>query len=264
MRNTTALTPFVTAALVVVLAGCGSVGSGGGAAPKGNPDARHGPQAVDDYAAVELLRARIIASSDAYYAGGPVANAQTELRAARQAYDGLAGRVRAKDPVVDREVVARFNVLARDLAHKGAPDHYRDLATPLGDQLMDGVSQALVPEAARTDRGVQGEALRRITTRLAATYDATTAADNTGTAKLAFEEAWGLWRRALALTTLIKGNLGGETNAVSGTLSGLRGSAFPDGPSLPGNPATQKVDSAGTKVVDALTKRFGFDAAPTS
>ena len=254
MRRAAAL-----AAICVLAAGCGSSGSGG--VPRGNPDARHGPGAVDDYSAVELLRAKLVASSDSYYAGGSADDARTQLSRARAAYDTVAARVKTKDPVVDREVVARFDTLARDIRAGTSPDHYRDLANPLADQLMDGVSQALVPQAARSDRGVQAEALRRVTQRLAATYDASASGStDIGTARLAFEESWGLWRRALALTTLIKPSLGGQKNTVAGSLNALRGSAFPDGPNLIDAPPTQKVDSAGTKVIDALGKRFGFSA----
>lgn len=247
------------AALAVLLAGCGDSGSSG-SVPRGNPDTRHGPAAVDDYAAVELLRARIVASSDAYYAGGSAGDARTQLARARAAYDVLARRVKKNDPIVDREVVARFDDLARELRRGTPPDHYRDLAAPLGDQLMDGVSQALVPQSARSDRGVQAEALRRVTTRLAATYDASTGGSDDTTTRLAFEESWGLWRRALALTTLIKPDLGGQKDTVAGSLNGLRGSAFPEGPNLLDAPPVDKVDAASTKVVDALDKRFGFDA----
>jgi hypothetical protein len=228
--------------------------------PHGNPDSRHGPRAVDDYASVELLRARLLASSDAYYAGGSAEDARRQLERARGAYDVLAGRVRGNDRAVNREVVARFDVLARDIRRGIAPDHYRDLAGPLADQLMDGVIQALVPQSARTDRGVQAEALRRVTGRLAATYDAAAAGADDTTARLAFEESWGLWRRALALTALIKPDLGGQKSAVAGALNTLRGSAFPDGPALVDSPPAGKVDSARTKVVDALTKRFGFES----
>lgn len=254
MRRAAAL-----AALGLLIAGCGSGGSGS-SVPRGNPDTRHGPAAVDDYAAVELLRAQLIASSDSYYAGGSAADARLQLTRARSAYDVLAPRVKKNDPVVDREVVARFNTLARDIRAGTAPDHYRDLAGPLADQLMDGVSQALVPAAARSDRGVQAEALRRVTARLAATYDASAGAGDDTTARLAFEESWGLWRRALALTAVIKPFLGGEKNTVAGSLNGLRGSAFRDGPTVVDSPPAQKVDSAGTKVNDALSKRFGFDS----
>jgi hypothetical protein len=211
---------------------------------------------VDSYASVELLRALLIASSDSYYAGGSATDARTQLQRARAAYDGLAGRVRAKDPVVDREVVARFDVLQRDIRQGITPDHYRDLAGPLADQLMDGVVQALVPEAARSDRGVQAEALRRVTTRLAATYDASAGGADPDTARLAFEESWGLWRRALALTTLIKPNLGAQKDTIAGSLNALRGTAFPNGPNQLDAPPAQKVDAAETKVVDALQKRF--------
>jgi hypothetical protein len=252
----------VLVALACALSACGGSGSGG--VPQGNPDTRHGPGAVDAYSSVELLRALLIASSDSYYAGGSADDARTQLARARAAYSSLAPRVRAKDPVVDREVVARFNTLARDIGAGTAPDHYRDLAGPLADQLMDGVSQALVPQAARSDRGVQAEALRRVTARLAATYDAAAVGADPKTSRVAFEEAWGLWRRALALTSLIKPNLGAQTGTVSGSLSGLRGSAFQDGPTITDSPAAQKVDSAGTKVIDALNKRFGFDALGAS
>jgi hypothetical protein len=256
MRNRSALTLIVTAAVAV--AGCGS--GGGGSVPKGNPDARHGPMAVDDYAAVELLRARLVASSDGFYAGGSTDDARAQLQRARAAYGVMAGRVKAKDPVVDREVVARFNLLGDELRRGVAPDHYRDLANPLSDQLMDGVSQALVPDAARSDRGVQAEALRRLTKLLTATYDASAGLADETTTRLAFGESWGLWRRALALTALIKPNLGAQKNTVAGTLNGLRGSAFPDGPTMPDSPPAQKVESAGGKVVQALNKRFGFDS----
>jgi hypothetical protein len=251
---------FLIAALVIALAGCGG-GGGGGSVPRGNPDLRHGPAAVDNYSSVELIRALLISSSDAYYAGGSVGDARTQLGRARAGYDVLAGRVKANDPVVDREVVARFNLLTSDLRRGVRPDHYRDLAGPLSDQLMDGVTQALVPEKARTDRGLQAEALRRVTARLDATYDASTTGVNATTGRLAFQEAWGLWRRALALTALIKPSLGGEKGAVSGTLNNLRGSAFPNGPSEVGSPPATKVDSASDKVVKALTKHYGLSAA---
>jgi hypothetical protein len=246
------------AVVALLVTGCGSDGSG--SVPRGNPDSRHGPAAVDDYAAVELLRAKLVASSDSYYAGGSAADARTQLTRARAAYGILAPRVQENDPVVDREVVARFNTLARGIRAGTSPDHYRDLATPLADQLMDGVAQALVPQAARTDRGVQAEALRRVTTRLTGAYDAAAAGADQTTTRLAFEESWGLWRRALALTTLIKPDLGDQKNTVAGSLNGLRGSAFPDGPSLIDAPPASKVEAADQKVTDALNKRFGFNA----
>jgi hypothetical protein len=246
------------AALALLVAGCGSSDSGG--VPRGNPDSRHGPVAVDDYAAVELLRARLVASSDSYYSGGSAADAQLQLERARAAYDVLAPRIKKKDPIVHREVVARFATLERDIRRGTSPDHYRDIATPLADQLMAGVAQAIVPQSARSDRGVQAEALRRVTSRLAATYDAAAAGGDETTTRIAFEEAWGLWRRALALTTLIKSDLGGQKDTVAGSLNALRSSAFPEGPVLVDSPPAQKVEAAGTKVDDALSKRFGFDA----
>lgn len=226
--------------------------------PRGHPDARHGPQAVDDYAAVELLRARLVASSDSYYAGGNAGEANTQLGRARAAYDLLAPRVTRADPLVDREVRARFNALERFIRRGIAPDRYRDLSAPLADQLMDGVVQALIPQAARTDRGVQAEALRRVTTRLAAVYDASAAAGDERTARLAFQEAWGLWRRALSLTALLKTDLGPQKDAVAAALNGLRESAFVNGPTLLDAPPRDRVDAAQLKVSAALGKRFGL------
>ena len=124
--------------------------------------------------------------------------------------------------------------------------------------MIDLVPHPQTPSGAVS--GVQAEALRRVSTRLAATYDAAAAGADQTTTRLAFEEAWGLWRRALALTTLIKPDLGGQKDTVAGSLNGLRGSAFPDGPALIDAPPSSRVDSARQKVVDALSKRFGFDA----
>lgn len=253
MRITAAL-----AAVALLLAGCGSADSG--TVPRGDPDTRHGPAAVDDYAAVELIRARLLASSDAYYAGGSADDARIQLERARSAYGVLEARVKAKDPVVDREVIVRFNELARDIQRGMAPDHFRDLTTPLADQLMDGVSQAIVPAAARSDRGLQAEALRRVTALLAATYDASASGADETTARLAFQSSWGLWRRALALTALIKPDLGGQKSAVFDSLNNLRGKAFPNGPNTLDTPPAEKVDQVRTKVIDALDERFGFTA----
>jgi hypothetical protein len=244
----------IAAALVV--AGCGG---GTSSAPQGNPDARHGAAAVDSYASVELLRALLIASFDGYNAGGSAADARHQLQRARAAYAPLSPRVAAADPVLEREVTFRFDLLARDLQRGVRPDHYGALAGPLSDQLMDGVSQALVEPQARSDRGLQAEALRRVTSRLAATYDAATSGAADATARVAFQESWGLWRRAQALTALLKPALGGATGTVGNTLNALRGSAFPDGPVEPGSPPTAKVDKAGIRIVTALTKRFGFN-----
>jgi hypothetical protein len=101
---------------------------------------------------------------------------------------------------------------------------------------------------------VQAEALRRLVSRMAATYEA--AADQGTT--LAFQESWGLWRRSLALTALIKPDLGPQKNTVAGALNALRGTAYADGPNVPDQPKPEKVDSAQQRVGTALDKRFRF------
>jgi hypothetical protein len=195
-----------------------------------------------------------VASSDGYYSGGSAEDAATQLGRAQRAYDAFQPRVKAKDPVVDREVSARFTVLSSALRRGVTPDRYRDLAGPLADQLMDGVAQALVPQAARTDRGVQAEALRRVTGRLSATYAASAGGSETG--RLAFEESWGLYRRALALTTLIKPDLGSQKDRIAGALNDLRDKAFPDGPAEATEPSPDDVDAARQKVDAGLAARF--------
>lgn len=241
----------------VAFAGCGGSGP---KVPRGNPDARRGADVVDHYAQVEFLRALLVASSDSYYAGGSADDARTQLRRARAAYDQLAGGVRAGDPIVDREVVARFDLVAKLLRQGVAPDRYRDFVGPLADQLMDGVAQALVPDAARSDAGVQAEALRRVALRLSATYDASGGGADDTPSRLAFEESWGLWRRAQALQTLLGGKLGSQRNRVMNALANLRGPAFPNGPLQPDQPAAAKVDAASTRIVQALDSRFGLGA----
>jgi hypothetical protein len=243
-------------AAAALVAGCGDGGSS--AVPSGSPDSRHGAEAVDTYSSVELLRAKLVASSDAYYAGGSAEDAGRQLARARAEYEPLAARVRAADPVLDREVLARFGVLQRNLRRGIAPDHYRDITDALTDQLMEGVSQALVKPAARTDPGLQAEALRRVAIRLAATYDAAGAGAGDTTGRLAFQESWGLWRRAQALTALLKPDLDGQKSTVAGALNGLRDTAFPEGPTQPDSPPAARVDKAGVRVVEALNKRFGI------
>ena len=248
----------IAAALsLVAIAGCGT-NSGGGSVPRGNPDNRHGPQAVDNYAAVALLRALVVTSSDSYYAGASAADARTQLLRARQNYDTLAGHVKTADPVVDREVVARFNLLQTSMRRGIAPDHYRDLATPLGDQLMDGVVQALVPQSARTDRGVQAETLNRLVARLDADYDASASGTDQATARLAFEEGWGLYRQALAITSNLKPFLGSKANTITGTLANLKTYGFPTGPIAPDAPPATKVDAETQKIIAAVDSRFGL------
>lgn len=238
----------------VLVAGCGS--GGGKGVPQGNPDNRHGAAAVDSYASVELLRALLVAASDGFYAGGSAEDAGTQLNRARSSYEDLQDRVRATDPVLDREVSARFDVVQKALRRGVAPDRFRDLMGPLADQLMDGVSQAVVKPAARSDRGVQAEALRRLSSRMSATYGAATEQGTT----LAFEESWGLWRRALAVTALIKPDLGSQKDAVAAALNNLRGTAYPAGPLIPDEPKPDKVDAAQQRVTRALDKRFGLGA----
>ena len=245
--------PVACLLAALAFAGCGD---GGTAIPKGNPDTRHGPQAVDSYAQVEFLRALLIASSDSYYAGGSADDARAQLNRAKTGYDSLAGRVRAADPVVDREVSARFAAASKAIREGTAPDHYRDLVGPLADQLMDGVSQALVPASARTDAGVQAVALSRVALRMSATYDASTASAGDTPGRLAFEEAWGLWRRAQALDVLLATELGSKKSRVASALNNLRGPAFPNGPIAPDAPAAPKVDAASTKVIQTLNDRF--------
>jgi hypothetical protein len=243
---------------LLALAGCGSSGP---RVPHGNPDLRRGPQAVDSYAQVEFIRALVIASSDEYYAGGAADDARLQLTRAHTLYDQVAGRVRSADRVVDREVSARFGLVAKVLREGTPPDRYRDLAGPLADQLMDGVAQALVPQAARSDPGVAAEALRRVAVRMAADYDTSASALDETQARLAFEEAWGLWRRAQALQSILGNRLGGEQGLVKNTLGNLRNPAFPQGPLPPDQPNVKKVDSASLRIQTALARRFGLTAA---
>ena len=246
-------------ALALALAlGIGGCGGSGPKVPRGDPDLRHGPTAIDSYAQVEFMRALLIASSDEFYAGGPAGDARTQLQRARALYNQLAGRVRTADPTVDREVTARFNLVARLLAQGAPPDRYRDFAGPLSDQLMDGVSQALVPRAAGADPGVKAEALRRIAIRMAADYDAATSALDDTQARLAFEEAWGMWRRGQAVANILGNELGSKQSLVKNTLATIHAKSFPQGPSIPQSPRPDQVDGASVEIVDAVVKRFGL------
>ena len=111
---------------------------------------------------------------------------------------------------------------------------------------------------ARLDPGLKAEALRRVVLRMGATYDASATSQGDPDARLAFEESWGLWRRAQALISALKPKLGPETGRVYNTINNLRTSAFKNGPLQLDQPPVAKVDAAVMRVVDALDKRFGL------
>ncbi len=251
-----AATAAVLVALACLLAACGN--SSSAKPPQGNPDARFGPQAVDDYAAVELLRAQLIAAGDGYASGAPASDARTQLNQARVAYSVLEPRVKAKDPIVDREVAARFAKVEQEIAKPIGRQAFAGSIGPLFDQLMDGVAQALVREKARDDRGLQAETLRRVVARLAGTYDSAASALDAQTERLAFQQSWGLWRRASTIDGPLSATLGPDSGTVTNTISNMKGYAFPNGALPLANPPANKVDEDSAKVIAALVKRYGL------
>lgn len=244
-------------AACLLVAGCGGSGP---RVPQGSPDARHGADAVDTYASIEFMRALLIASSDGFAGGGSADDARAQLERGRAAYARLSPMVRASDPVLDHEMLVRFDQTTKLMQQGITPDRYRGLVGPLFDQLADGVVQAAVPEPARTDPGVEAEALKRLTMRLAATYDASATPAADSASHLAFQEAWGLWRRASVLGGILGAKLGRQRDRITAALSDIRGPAFPDGPVPVDAPPTAKVDRASAEVVRALDQRFGLAA----
>jgi hypothetical protein len=242
------------AAACLVLGGCSGREP---VVPQGNPDARHGAEAVDAYASIELMRALLIASSDGFAAGGSADEARVQLDRARAGYARLSAAVRAGDAELDHEVLLRFDQAAHAIRNGTTPETYRGLVGPLFDQLSDGITQAALSAAVRGDPGVQAVALRRVAMRMAATYDAAGAPGGDTPSRLAFQEAWGLWRRATILDSVLGGNLGSQEGPLASALNNLRDPVFKDGAGSTARlPA--RVDAAARRVVRGVDARFGL------
>lgn len=238
----------------LALAGCG--GDGDGEPATGDPAARHGERPIEIVLTIERARARLTAASE-LYATGRAEDALVQLRHARRIWSELSGEVRARDPVLEREISAAFAAVEGDMSRSRPFDTVRDRLSPLGAQLLGGVLDELVEQDARADEGLKAEVLRRLMPALAQAY-AQGAGDGPG-ARLSLEHAYGLLVRAQALTRDIASKLGPKRDAAINGLKDLRSEAFPEGAVLPAvrlPPA--RVQEAAEAVREALSERFGL------
>ena len=226
-------------------------------APQGPPAERHGARAVADVERVERTRASLVAAVNLYELRRG-AEAVRHLDDARAGYAGLRPRVRARAPVLDREVVAAF-ARARAAMVRGAPPR-PPLARvrALNDQLTAGVLETLVPKAARDDAGLRAEVARRLTARLARTYAAGVREPGPTRGRLRLQRAYGLLTRAGLTARGLGDTLGPVRPEVLEPLRGIRDRVWPTGIERPPSPppAPDRVTRAARRVNGALVERF--------
>lgn len=218
------------------------------APPAGPPRERFGTEAVEGVLAVELIRSRLVPVTD-LVALGRHEDAARHLEAARERWRRLSGEIRDRDPVLAREVSVAFERVRRALQRRGTFDAVRDVASPLGAQLLGGVREDLVEKEARLDSGVNAAVLARLLDR----FDERYAAGD----RLAVQHAFGIVDRSQSVAREIAGDLGDRRDAVIEGLKDLREAAFPDGIALPQDPAPPgDVSQLSADVRQALQERF--------
>lgn len=240
--------PVALAALLLVPAGCG--GDDDDAPPAAPPRDRFGAEVVDDMAAVESIRARL--SPVAGLVGiGRAGDASIQLRHARRLWSEISQRIRRGDPVLEREVSAAFARVESAVARATSFDAVRDVASPLGAQLLGGVREELVPKDARLDAGVNAAALVELLDRLERAY---AAGD-----RLSFQHSFGLVDRSQSVAREIAGELEPQRGAVIDALKDLRADAFPEGVAVPGEPLpASDLQHRADDIRAALRERFNL------
>lgn len=212
--------------------------------------------------AVEEARSRLVATSG-LYAIRSDRDARAHLRLALAAYTGLAGRVAARDAVLDREIGAAFDWIDGQIARGAEPPPVRERIGLLTGQLLDGALAALLTRAAAGDPGVRAAALSRALDSLGRRYAEGVEADGDGAGRRAFQHAYGLRARARALSRGLADELGPAKDAVMETIAEGGERWFPLGVVPPPSPAAaERVSRATTAARRALEGRFRLDAPP--
>jgi hypothetical protein len=137
--------------------------------------------------------------------------------------------VRAKVPRLDHEIRFAFALLTRWMAEGEDPQRVRERIAPVGDQLMDGALEALLPTAVRLDPAVRAAVVRRLLVELDANYRRAAPPPDDADARLAMQRAYGLLSRSQHGVQEIEEALGTALLDLSTPLSLLRFEAFPGG-----------------------------------
>lgn len=239
------------AAIMLALAALLAAGCGDDDPPAAGPPAeRFGADAVAGLVAVEEIRAELSPSSD-LYAIGRRENALIHLRAARNLWAEVSGRIRRDDPVLEREVSAAFALVESTMNRGATFDTVRDRIAPLGGQLLGGVREELVPDKqARLDPGVSAATVVGLLDGAEAEYAAGGERER--------EHAFGLIDRSQATARDVAGDLGPRRDAVIEGLKALREAAFPDELLTAGAEAGAPADFAdrAERIRTALRERF--------
>lgn len=249
--------PLLAAA---TLAACGGDGD---EVPQGSPAARHGEAAVATYRDAERIRARLAATGDLYLVGGH-SDARLQLRAGEAVYDRLAGRVAARDSLLDREIRAAFDRAEELVVRPGSINYRQEPTNParerigqLSGQLLAGVLQTLVPRAARDDPGLRAQVLLDLGSQIEPIYAAGIRPHRGEAGRLDYQLAFGLLVRSQNLARGVGDQLGGRRDDVLQGLADVRAMAFPLGIVRPPTPAPGAVEDVGEQLM-TVRERFGL------
>jgi hypothetical protein len=251
-----ALLALAAAACVAAVSGCGEDTE---AAPHGSPVERHGEQAVATVQQIEQIRARLVAAAD-LYGLRQAGDARLHLRVAQSRWAELEPRVEPEDAVLAREMSAGFERIDRLMADRATFDSVRDLLSPLSDQLLGGVTAALLDQDATADRGLQAEVTRRIVTEMAGTFAQGTRPGDDPARRTSLQYSYGLMARAQAIARGLSKSLGAEKDDVTNTLSNVRERNFPDGLDHPQPKPAEAMSAAAARITAALARRYDLHA----
>jgi hypothetical protein len=241
-------------AVPFALAACGG-GGNSAPPPQGPPTLRHPAAQVAASLDAEVMRAHLVAASSLYGVGRR-AEAQQHMNAAETGYVRLTDLVRAKDPILDREINAAFGVIAGQISAGEAPPQVTNRMGLVQGQLLDAAITDSVDLAARNDPTVGAQVLLDLANQGDADYAAVAAAPGTPAGRRAFQDSFGLLTRALAIARNLKGSFGPQANAATNAAGGAHNDGFPLGVLEPKPLQRAKVAADVARLRAAVARRF--------
>ncbi len=242
-------------AVPLALAACGGGGGKTAPLPQGPPTLRHPASQVASSLDAEVMRAHLVAASSLYGVGRR-ADAQAHMNAAQTGYARLTSVVRAKDAVLDREINAAFGIIAGQISANEAPPQVSNRMGLMQGQLLDAAITDSVDLSARSDPTVGAQVLVDLANQGNAAYAAAAAASGTPAGRRAFQDAFGLLTRVLAIARNLKGSFGPQAGAAAGAAGAAHNDGFPLGVLEPKTLQQAKVTADLARLRAAVARRF--------
>ena len=195
-------------------------------------------------------------AASSLYGVGRRADAQAHMNAAQSGYAQLTNLVRAKDAVLDREINAAFGIIAGQISANEAPPQ---VTNRMG--LMQG--QLLTPRSP-TRWTCRRAATRRSGPRCSSTWPSRATPPTppprplpaTPAGRRAFQDAFGLLTRVLAIARNLKGSLGPQAGAAAAAAGAAHNDGFPLGVLEPKTLQPAKVTADLARLRAAVARRF--------